>query len=129
MDYILLTNNEKTMISKKKVAVLLEYLSNKDIKLYLYATTIPAWRDRIVPIVQWVSKNREQNPDFKLKVSVMDYDLNKFQEEFLSYNNVECVPPTTSNGMYSVDCTGMICLNGKFIAQIYDNKINDSLPE
>lgn len=123
MDYLLLINKDNNIISEDKIAVLLEYLSSKEVTLYLYATTASAWRQRIVPIVQWVTKNQEDGLKFKLKVKVMDKGMNAFQREFLEFNKVERIEPSFSKGIYIIDSEGLMCLDRIPVAQIYDDRI------
>lgn len=123
MDYLLLINKDDNIISENKITVLLEYLSQKDVTLYLYATTASAWRQRIVPIVQWITKNQKESADFKLKVKVMDKGINAFQREFLELNKVERIEPSFSKGIYIIDFEGLICLDRIPVAQVFDDRI------
>lgn len=131
MDYVLTLNNKDKMIDEYKVATLLGYLSDKDVTLYLMATNNKTFRMRVVPIVQWIAKNQEENPDFKLKVVMATVWVNKFQKEFLDANHVEQLEDNSNlmDNNYTINPQGQISLDGKLIAQIFKNRIKNSLPE
>lgn len=131
MDYILTLNNKDKMIDEYKVATLLGYLSDKDVTLYLMATNNKTFRMRVVPIVQWIVKNQEENSDFKLKVVMATVRVNKFQKEFLDANHVEQLEDNSNliDNNYTINPQGQISLDGELIAQIFKNRIKNSLPE
>lgn len=128
MDYVLTLNDNDKMIDEYRVATLLGYLSDKDTTLYLVATNNKTFRMRVVPIVQWIAKNQEENPDFKLKVVMATIWVNKFQKEFLEANHVDQLEDNSRliENNYTINPQGQILLDGKLIAQIYKNRIKSN---
>lgn len=123
MDYHLLINEEDTIISEDRTTVLLGWLEQSENTLHLFATTAKAWRHIVVPVVQYVTKKKEENPEYPLTVKVMNNHLNRFQEEFLEKNRIELEKVSDNPDMYHIGPDGMICLNGEFFAQIEDDRI------
>lgn len=126
MEYLLLIDENNNIISENKTAVLLDYLAQGENTLYLYATTVVAWRQRIVPVVQWIAKNQEENPEFKLKVKVVGENLNTFQQEFLRLNNIEEEKYPSSEKLFIINIInsgGLIYLNQVSQAQICEDRI------
>lgn len=123
MEYRLLVNEEENIISEDRTTVLLGWLEQSENTLHLFATTAKAWRHIVVPVVQYVTKKKEENSEYPLTVKVINSHLNRFQEEFLEKNEIESEKVSGNPDMHHIGPDGMICLNGEFFAQIEDDHI------